>query len=307
MIASGPLDSELGERQRSQRIYTLRPGLTVFQNRQQNTFGQLLKFWRATFGYSQEHLASILNISNRHISFLETGRAQPNPPLIHEIGRHMKLGPRDLGNLMMAAGFLPYSEAADLESPEHAALRDGLRLTLRSFDPFPAAVIDPCANVKMVNRAWVRSHRRVFGDAIMRREINTIRMIVDPKGWRAFMPNWIDMACLYLVILQQEAIMRASDEAAQLMAEILAVEGLPDDWAMRGLRMSPTGSNHSEIRRVRGVDRAYVNVHHTVGSTAWVSEPRLLIHALIPQDGIADATVDELYADALLDHPLIAT
>ena len=209
-------------------------------------------------------------------------------------------------HLMMAAGYLPYSQAADLDDPDNAELRAGLRLTLRCLDPFAAAVIDPCANVKMVNRAWVFAHRRAFGASIMRRDINTIRLLVAKDGWRQHLPNWADLACLYLVILQQEAIMRNSPEAEALLAEILAVEGVPQDWAQRGARASPTGSNQSETRGGRNGDRVFLNVHHTVGSTAYVAEPRLLIHAVLPEDGRPDVSLVALYANDELLHPLLA-
>lgn len=274
--------------------------------RQTNPFGRLLKFWRATFSYSQEQFAEALNVSTRHLSFLENGRAVATLAVINEISKVLALGPRDRGNLMLAAGHLPYTQAADLNDPEHVALRTSLRLTLRSFDPFAAAVIDPCANVKMVNRAWVFAHRRAFGESIMRQDINTIRLLVAEDGWRRYLPEWTDLACIYLVILQQEAIMRDSLEAEQLLAEILAVEGVPRDWAVRGAKASPTGSNQREVRRSRGKDRVFLNVHHTVGSTAYVAEPRLLIQALLPEDGQPDAPLEQLYADDSLLHPLLA-
>jgi hypothetical protein len=100
--------------------------------------------------------------------------------------------------------------------------------------------------------------------------------------------------------------MRDSEEAALLLEEILAVDGIPHDWALRGARASPKGSNHREIHPSRRGERTFLNVHHTVGSTAYVSEPRLLIHALLPEDGRPDASLDRLHADESLAHPLLA-
>lgn len=216
-----------------------------------NHFGRLLRFWRGAFGLSQEDLAYTANISVRHLSFLETGKAQPSRALIARITTELKLGRRDSGNLLQAAGYLPVVEIADLDDPGHEELRRDLIATLRCFDPFPAAAIDPFANVKMVNKAWVHMHRQLLGDAIMRPDLNSIRLLVSEDGWRRYMPDWAQVVCLYLVILQQEAILRDSIEAQTLLDEILAIEGVPADWGQRGARTPSDGHNHRQPRAQR--------------------------------------------------------
>jgi DNA-binding XRE family transcriptional regulator len=268
-------------------------------------FGELLRFWRCAFGQSQEELAHRIDISTRHLSFLETGRSHPSRALIEKIIAHFELRTRDAGNLLLAAGWLPHSEAVDLNSPGQEELRSGLVATLRSLDPFPAAAIDPCANVKLINRAWLYMHHRLFGESVLGAQINTIRLLVAENGWRRYLTDWADQACFYLLILKQEAILRNSREAAELLEDILCIPGVPPDWAARGARVHADGHNHRYVRRTAGGERTYINVHHTVGSTTFVSEPRLIIHAIFPEDGVADVTPEQL--DSLsLDHPLLA-
>jgi len=271
-------------------------------------FGRLLRFWRATFDLSQEDLAGLVDVSVRHLSFLETGKAHPSRMLIDRIARELKLGRRGAGNLLQAAGYLPAVEVADLDSPGNEEVRRGLVATLRCFDPFPAAAIDPFANVKMVNRAWVHAHREMLGEAVMGDDINTIRLLVAENGWRRYMPDWANAACLYLVILQQEAILRDSAEAQRLLDEMVAMEGIPHDWARRGAGATSDGHNHDQRRRATAARpaRTYINVHHTVGSTPYVSEPRLILHAILPEDGIPDRSLETLTSDRSLSHPLLA-
>ncbi len=269
-----------------------------------NPFGKLLRFWRGCFGLSQEDLAYGVGVSVRHLSYLETGKAQPSRMLVERLVSELGLGRRYAGNLLQAAGFLPLREAADLDDPGNEELRRGVVATLRCFDPFPAAAIDPFANVKMVNRAWVHSHRRLLGDAVMRPDINTIRLLVDESGWRRYMPDWAEMACLYLVILQQEAILRDSPEAQALLDEMLAKDGIPHDWARRGAR-APSDAHSHRTARAHQPARSFINVHHTVGSTAFVSEPRLILHAILPEDGVPDVSLEDLNARTDLAHPLL--
>lgn len=113
------------------------------------------------------------------------------------------------------------------------------------------------------------------------------------------------LACLYLALLEQKAILRGNPEAAAFVREIAADPDIPSDWARRGLFLSRDG--HNQIAAVRGPNgdvRRFLNVHHTVGSTGYVSDPRLIIHATFPQDGVpnvARETLDELE----LKHPLL--
>ncbi|HMN46431.1 MAG TPA: helix-turn-helix domain-containing protein [Povalibacter sp.] len=268
-------------------------------------FGELLRFWRCAFGQNQEELAHGIDVSTRHLSFLETGRSHPSRALIEKIIAHFGLRARDAGNLLLAAGWLPHSEAVDLNSPGQEELRSGVVATLRSLDPFPAVAIDPCANVKLFNRAWLYMHQRLFGEAVLGAQINTIRLLVAENGWRRYLADWADQVCFYLLILKQEAILRNSREAADLLEDILCTPGIPPDWAARGARVHADGHNHRYVRRTARGERAYINVHHTVGSTTFVSEPRLIIHAILPEDGVADVTPEQLDSVGLR-HPLLA-
>ena len=272
---------------------------------QDNAFGRLLRFWRTALDLSQEELAGRLDVSARHISFLENARTGPSRGFVDRLAASFQLGRRDAGNLLLAAGYLPRFEASTLEAPGNELLRQGLVETLRHLDPYPAAVIDPCANVKMVNRAWVLANTCLFGAAIERPDVNTIRLLVAPDGWRRHVPDWATLACLYLVLLEQEAILRGNLEAAELVREIAADPEIPSDWARRGMLLSGDGHNH--IAAVRGPDgevRRFLNVHHTVGSTGYVSEPRLIIHATFPEDGVPDLPREKLIA-LDLRHPLL--
>lgn len=272
---------------------------------QDNAFGRLLRFWRAALELSQEELAGRLEMSARHISFLENGRTGPSRSFVERLASSLELGRRDAGNLLLAAGYLPRSEASTLEAPGNELLRQGLVETLHGLDPCPAAVIDPCANVKMVNRAWVLANTRLFGAEVEGPTVNTIRLLVARNGWRRYVPDWATLACLYLVLLEQEAILRGNLEAAELVREIAADPDVPSDWARRGRLLSGDGHNHvAEVRGPEGEVRRFLNVHHTVGSTGYVSEPRLIIHATFPEDGVPDVSREALNA-LDLRHPLL--
>lgn len=268
-----------------------------------NHFGRLLRFWRNCFGLSQEQMAHSVGVSARHLSFLETGKAHPSRGLIDRIVSELRLNKRDAGNLLGASGFMPSMQAADLSDPGNEDLRRSVIVTLRCLDPFPAAVIDPFANVKMVNRAWVYAHQQLLGEAAMRPDLNSIRLLVAEDGWRRYMLDWAQVACLYLVILQQEAILRDSAEAQALLDDLIKIEGIPTDWARRGAS-APSDRDHHRTRGGSDGRRRFINVHHTVGSTPFVSEPRLILHGILPEDGVAELSLEALRTNNDLSHPL---
>ena len=51
-----------------------------------NAFGSLLRTWRDRRHMSQLDLGLTANVSARHISFLETGRAKPSQPMVMMLG-----------------------------------------------------------------------------------------------------------------------------------------------------------------------------------------------------------------------------
>ena len=83
----------------------------------QTTFGECLRDWRGRRGMSQLHLALAANVSQRHISFLESGRAQPSRPMVLVLADAMSMPLAERNNILNAAGFAPSTGRAHLTTP----------------------------------------------------------------------------------------------------------------------------------------------------------------------------------------------
>ena len=118
-------------------------------------FGRFLKFWRGVHSLSQEELAHRLDSSTRHISRLENGSSRPSETMAQDIAAALELGQRDRNYLMLSAGYTAIEEKQDFHDPALKWLRKAMVLTLRSLDPYPAALTDGLGNLLMVNRGWV--------------------------------------------------------------------------------------------------------------------------------------------------------
>src|SRR5947208_7340151 len=109
---------------------------------QQAPAGELLRAWRIRRGLSQLELALQSNVSARHLSFLETGRAKPSRRMVEQLCEQLDVPLRQRNDMLIAAGFAPrYSESA-LNSSQMRPLRDALDQLLKGHEPFPAVVVD---------------------------------------------------------------------------------------------------------------------------------------------------------------------
>src|SRR5687768_7419552 len=89
-------------------------------------FGDLLRTWRQRRRTSQLQLAADAGVSSRHLSFIETGRAQPSREMVLRLADHLDVPLRERNGLLVAAGFAPTYRETDLEAPEMRSVRDAL-------------------------------------------------------------------------------------------------------------------------------------------------------------------------------------
>ncbi|MEL7157689.1 MAG: helix-turn-helix transcriptional regulator, partial [Actinomycetota bacterium] len=106
------------------------------------TFGQHLRHWRSTRRLSQLELASAAEVSQRHVSFLETGRSKPSPEMVVHLGRILDLPLREQNLLLTAAGYAPAFSERNLDDPDLDQVRGVLQRLLDAYGPYPAYIID---------------------------------------------------------------------------------------------------------------------------------------------------------------------
>ncbi|NJM51534.1 MAG: helix-turn-helix transcriptional regulator [Sphingomonadales bacterium] len=116
------------------------------------SFGTILKEWRTIRRYSQLGLALEADISARHLSFLESGRANPSKSMILRLSQALAM-PRPIANqAMQAAGFAPAFPDIAAESNDLAPIRKAVERMLAAHDPFPGIAVDRHWNIVSANR-----------------------------------------------------------------------------------------------------------------------------------------------------------
>jgi transcriptional regulator with XRE-family HTH domain len=120
---------------------------------QPDPFGTLLKQWRNQRGISQLDLAVASQVSQRHISFLESGRAKPSRDMVLKLAMVLDIPLRQQNLMLSAAGFAPIHSQTDLSAPEMTSVRRAIDFMLQKQEPYPAFVIDRYWNLLLTNKA----------------------------------------------------------------------------------------------------------------------------------------------------------
>jgi transcriptional regulator with XRE-family HTH domain len=195
------------------------------------SFGPGLRFWRERRGLSQLDLAGEAETTQRHLSFLESGRATPSREMVLRLAGVLGLPLRQQNALLLAAGFAPAWSENDLSAPELARVNRALDLMLAQQEPYPAFVVDRRWNLLRANAGGARLAEFLLGpaptDAAPAERPNLAVALVSPQGMRPHIVNWEDVALYFLRGVQADAIADGTRETADLLRRLLAFPDLP--------------------------------------------------------------------------------
>src|SRR5215510_15063562 len=222
------------------------------QNRTESAFGRLLREWRTRRRMSQLDLALEAEISARHVSFIETGRAQPSRAMVLLLASVLEMPLRDRNELLAVAGYAPIYRETDLAAPAMAQVRQALDFILRQQEPYPALVLDRHWNVLMANQATTRV-QQFFLDPTAVAELrpqNAMRLLFHPRAFRPYIVNWEVTAGSLIQWLHRDVLSGFADaETHSLLAELLSYPDVPRHWRTVDLEASTAPFLAIEFRK----------------------------------------------------------
>ncbi len=256
------------------------------------TFGQVLRSWRTSRGLSQEKLAQEAEVSARHLSFLETGRAAPSREMVLVLGAALDLPLRDRNAMLGAAGFAPVYAETPLDGSELSAVRRALDHLLRAHEPNGAVVVDRAWNLLRMNEGASRLMRWVLGDRFPDARVfgNALRALFHPDGLRPAIVNYREIAEITLARMRHELRAAPHPPLEALYREILA---LPDVASLRE-PVAPSLPFMPVHLRVSGVDVRLFTTVTTLGTPLDVTAQELRIESYFPADEASERFVLEL-------------
>jgi transcriptional regulator with XRE-family HTH domain len=185
------------------------------------TIGERLREWRERRKLSQMALALAADVSARHLSFVETGRAQPGQGMLLKLAEELHLPLRERNVLLVAAGFAPVFTERRLGDASFEAVRGILELSLERHKPFPAFVVDRCFNVVMSNSALPELYDGVIAE-LMRPPVNVIRLMLHPGGMAPRIRNLGVWRAHFLAQMRRQIGLHADPDLQALYREALA-------------------------------------------------------------------------------------
>ncbi len=150
--------------------------------------GTLLRAWRQRRHFSQLALACEADVSARHVSFLETGRAQPSREMLLHLAERLEVPLRERNSLLVAAGYAPVYSERSLDDSALREARAAIELVLTGHEPYPALAIDRHWTLVSANRA-VNPLLAGVTPGLMRPPINVLRLSLHPDGLASRIAN----------------------------------------------------------------------------------------------------------------------
>ena len=180
-------------------------------------FGPMLRRWRERLRLSQMDVALAAQSSTRHLSYLETGRAQPSREMIGRLAEVLDLPLRGHNALLLAAGFAPAFRESALDALP--AAKAAMERVVQAHRPYPAFVVDRQWNIVLSNGALPQLYEGC-ARSLMEPPVNAMRLMLHPEGMAPRILNYEAWRGHCLHLLRQQIDSRAGEALEQLHAEV---------------------------------------------------------------------------------------
>lgn len=258
--------------------------------------GSLLREWRSKRKLSQLELAGEAEVSTRHISFIETGRAKPSREMLLVLASVLEVPLRERNTLLLAAGFAPAYRETELDAPEMKQVKRTLELMLGQAEPFGAVVMDSRWKMLMSNDAATRMTMMLAADlptVLGLGEPNMLRLLCHPAGLRDAIANWDAVARSVLERAHREAYLDQDPRFTALLDEVLGYEGMPAHLRVGSLSEAPDILIPVHFRRGDFEARVFTTVT-TLGTAQDITLQELRVEVFYPADAESEAALRAL-------------
>ncbi|MBR0648316.1 helix-turn-helix transcriptional regulator [Roseomonas terrae] len=258
------------------------------------TIGPLLKDWRQRRRISQLDLALEAEISQRHLSFVESGRSRPSREMVLRLAERLAVPLRARNALLVAAGHAPEYAERGIADPSLAPAMEAVRMILDGHGPWPALAVDRHWNLLAANRMAMRLMEGVDA-SLLGPPVNVLRASLHPGGLAPRIANLRAWKTHVMDRLKRDADASADAGLEALLAEIArypAGAGAAPDAADRERAMIAT-----PLRlRVPGGELAFISTTTVFGTATDVTLAEITLETFFPADGETAAALRAMAA-----------
>jgi transcriptional regulator with XRE-family HTH domain len=178
-------------------------------------FGSMLREWRRARGASQLGLALACGLSQRHLSFLETGRSRPSRGMVLNLASVLDIPLEQQNAMLLAAGFAPAYLTRALDTPDMRPIDRAIEHVLRQQEPYPAILVDGAYNILRTNNGLPGLLAFLLGPeaaaAMASKPLNAVDIVLRPDGLREVIENWDEVGTWMLRRLRAEAMLEVKE------------------------------------------------------------------------------------------------
>jgi transcriptional regulator with XRE-family HTH domain len=254
--------------------------------------GPIIREWRARRRMSQLDLATEAEISQRHLSFVESGRAKPSREMVLLIAERLGLPLRETNRLLLAAGYAPAFVERDLGDPAMAPALEAVERVLKAHEPNPAIAVDRHWNLVNANAALAPFLEQVADPRLLEAPVNVLRLSLHPEGLAPLIenfPEWRD----HLV----ERLRRLNHSVAD--PALVELERELRGYKVPGRLRPPASGFYSPIAvtlriRIAETVLAFISTITVFGTPLDVTLSELAIESFFPADEATAGAMREL-------------
>jgi transcriptional regulator with XRE-family HTH domain len=226
-------------------------------------------------------------VSARHVSFVETGRAQPSREMLLHLAAELDVPLRERNPMLLAAGYAPAYSSRTLDDEQMAPVRAALDLILDGYQPYPALAVDRGWNLVAANPSATLLTRQAGSADLLAPPINVLRLSLHPDGLAGQILNLAQWRGHVLDRLAREVAATGDHELAELHRELLGYPG--------GIEHGP-GTELAVPLRLRLADQelAFLSTVTTFGTAVDITLAELSIEAFLPADASTAAALPAL-------------
>jgi len=254
--------------------------------------GSLVRDWRTRRHLSQLDLALETGISTRHLSFVETGRANPSTQLLLKLADQLELPLRDRNKLLLAAGYAPRFQQRELDAPEMKPVRDAIGYVLAGHEPYPALAVDRHWNLVASNAALGPLLEGAIPE-LLEPPVNCMRLALHPQGLAPRIRNLAQWRGHLLARLHREVALHGDPFVEDLLNEVSAFPGPPVDLSADASAIMVKLELDSTLGRL-----SLFSTVATFGTAVDITVAELSVEAFFPADA---ATAEALREAAVVE------
>jgi transcriptional regulator with XRE-family HTH domain len=260
----------------------------------EHTVGDLIREWRTRRHMSQLDLASEAGISQRHLSFLESGRAVPSREMVIRLAEGLDIPLRHRNRILLAAGFAPQYSERQLADPLLSPAMEAVRLVLKGHEPYPAFAVDVRWNMIVANDMVAPFLTSIEDARLLEPPINVLRLCLHPKGLAPQIGNLAEWKAHLLERLRRQNDAFADPELERLEDEL---RGYPGGVShTRAIQKESTAIAHVLRLRMGNEVLSFISTITTFGTPLDVTLSELAIECFFPADERTRAALGQLTA-----------